>query len=98
MLVWLVVNLAILQMVCLITKLFPKWFNFNYKYIPAGNTHENGWTEEKYPFIYTRIDCSGSETRLNSCSPLITSNIQYCSNFHVVNLTCEGQYLLKFCV
>ena len=63
----------------------------------VGNTYENGWTEEKYPIIFTRFDCSGSETRLSSCSSSVTSNIQYCSNNQVVNLTCEGQYHFKFC-
>ena len=65
--------------------------------IYIGNTYENGWTEEKYPIIFTRFDCSGSETRLSSCSPSVTSSIQYCSNNQVVNLTCEGQYHFKFC-
>ena len=104
LLMWLVMNLVILQMVC-VTKLFLSkllkhdtdmmWFHL---IVFVGNTYENGWTEEKYPIIYTTFCCSGSETRLSKCSPSISSNIQYCSNYQAVKLTCEGQYHLIFCL
>ena len=86
----LVMNLVIPYMVCLITKLFIKWFHLII--ISVGNIYEKGWTNEKYPIIFTRFYCSRSDTRLSSCSPSVNSNIQYCSNNEVVNLTCEGQY------
>ena len=60
--------------------------------LSVDNTYVNGRTDEKYPFIYTRFDCSGSESRLTSCSSSLISNIQYCSNHNVVKLTCAGQY------
>ena len=95
MLMWLVMNLVILHMVCLTAKLFSKWFH---SIIPVGNVFEKGWTNEKYPIIITSVDCHGNETRLSSCSPSVNSNIQYCSNNEVVNLKCEGQYCLKYCM
>ena len=72
-------------------------FNCNIIYISVisiGNTYESGWTDEKYPFIYTRIDCSGTNTRLRSCSSSVSSSIQYCSNNQIVKLKCGGKYYL----
>ena len=88
-LMWLVMNLDIPYMVCLIAKLFTKWTHL---ITPEGNIYEKGWTDEKYPIIFTRFDCSSSDTRLSSCNPSVKSNIQYCSNNEIVNLTCGGQY------
>ena len=95
MLMWLVMNLVIPHMVCLIAKLYAKGLH---SIIPVGNIYEKGWTDEKYPIIITGFDCSGSDTRLSSCSPSVNSNIQYCSNNEVINLSCEGQYYLKYCI
>ena len=60
--------------------------------LSVDNTYVNGRTDDKYPFIYTRFDCSGAESRLSYCSSSFTLNIQYCSNQKVVKLTCAGQY------
>ena len=95
MLMWPVMNLVIPHMVCLTERLFTKWFN---SIIAVGNIYEKGWTDEKYPIIFTKVNCYGSETRLSSCSPSVTSKIQYCSNNEVVNLKCEGQYYLNYCM
>ena len=88
MLMLLAMNLAILLMVLLATCINP----LRMLYLSVGNTYVSDWTDEKYPFIYTRFDCSGTETRLSFCSSSLTSNIQYCSNQKVVKLTCAGQY------
>ena len=61
-------------------------------FISTDKTYETGSTTENYPFIHTRIYCSGNETRLSSCSSSISSNIQYCSNKKVVKLKCAGKY------
>ena len=53
-----------------------------------------GKTDERYPFIYTRFDCSSSEVKLRSCSSSLTSNIQYCSNNKVVEVICAGYQVI----
>ena len=88
MLMWLVMSLAILHMVCLIIYNYVK--SSFISVMSVGNTYENGWTNEKYPFIFTRFDCFGSETRLSFCSSSVTSNIQHCSSKEIVKLRCEG--------
>ena len=76
-------------MVCLLQHYLQSGF---ISVIFAGNTYENGWTDEKYPVIYTRIDCSSTNTRLRSCSSSVSSSIQYCSNKQIVKLKCGGKY------
>ena len=88
MLLWLVMNLAILHMVCLIIYNYVK--SSFISVMSVGNTYENGWTNEKYPFIFTSFGCSGSETRLSFCGPSVTSNIQHCSSKEIVKLRCKG--------
>ena len=61
-------------------------------FISTDNTYERDSTIDNYPFTYTRIDCSGTETRLSSCSLSFSSNIQYCSNKNIVKLKCAGKY------
>ena len=93
MLMWLVMNLAILSMVCLIlTFLQDGFISITY----TDNTYKAGRTNEKYPIIFSRFDCSGSETRLSSCISSDTTNIQYCSINQVIKLTCKGQNYLKY--
>ena len=61
-------------------------------FISIDNTYERGNTIDNYPFTYTRIDCSGTEARLSSCSLSVSANIQYCSNKKIVKLKCAGKY------
>ena len=88
MLMWLAMNLAILLMVLLATSTNA----LRMLSLSVGNTYVNGRADEKYPFIYTRFDCSGTETKLSFCNSSLTSNIQYCSYHKVVKLICAGQY------
>lgn len=64
--------------------------NIIYIYLYLGNTFESVQTDDSNPIIFHKFDCSGSESRLSSCSSSITSSIEYCSNLKVVKLTCAG--------
>ena len=59
----------------------------------TDKTYETGSTGENYPFIYTRTNCSGNESRRSSCSSSVTSNIQYCSNKKIVKPKCVDNFI-----
>ena len=57
-----------------------------------GNTYEISVTNDSFPFIFTGINCTGSENRLINCHSWLSADTQYCSNSKVVKLNCEGEY------